>query len=50
MKLFFVGFMGCGKTTWSRKLAVHLGYEFIDLDQVLEKKIGMPSGYWSHRY
>jgi shikimate kinase len=41
MKLFFVGFMGCGKTTWSRKLAVHLGYEFIDLDQVLEKKMGM---------
>ncbi|MDB5005350.1 MAG: shikimate kinase [Mucilaginibacter sp.] len=41
MKLFFIGFMGCGKTTWSRKLANHLGYEFIDLDHILEAKVGM---------
>ena len=41
MKLFFIGFMGCGKTTWSRKLAAHLGYAFIDLDQVLEEQAGM---------
>jgi shikimate kinase len=41
MKIFFVGFMGCGKTTWSRKLAAHLGYTFIDLDQILEEKAGM---------
>lgn len=39
--LFFVGFMGCGKTTWSRKLAAKLGYEFIDLDHVLEEQAGM---------
>jgi shikimate kinase len=39
--IFFTGFMGCGKTTWSRKLAVHLGYEFIDLDHVLEEQAGM---------
>lgn len=39
--IFFTGFMGCGKTTWSRKLAAHLGYEFIDLDQVLEEQVGM---------
>ncbi|MGN8072566.1 shikimate kinase [Mucilaginibacter sp. 22184] len=41
MKYFLVGFMGCGKTTWSRKLAAKLGYEFIDLDHVLEAKAGM---------
>jgi len=41
MKYFLVGFMGCGKTTWSRKLAAKLGYEFIDLDHVLEEKAGM---------
>ena len=41
MKYFIVGFMGCGKTTWSRKLATKLGYEFIDLDHVLEAKAGM---------
>lgn len=39
--IFFTGFMGCGKTTWSRKLATHLGYEFIDLDHVLEEQAGM---------
>jgi shikimate kinase len=41
MKIFFIGFMGCGKTTWSRKLAAHLGYDFVDLDQVLEEQAGM---------
>jgi shikimate kinase len=33
--------MGCGKTTWSRKLANHLGFEFMDLDHILEAKVGM---------
>ena len=41
MKYFLVGFMGCGKTTWGRKLATKLEYEFIDLDHVLEAKAGM---------
>lgn len=41
MKYFIVGFMGCGKTTWSRKLAAKWGCEFIDLDHVLEAKAGM---------
>ena len=41
MKYFLVGFMGCGKTTWSRKLAAKLGYEFIDLDHTLEAQVGM---------
>jgi shikimate kinase len=41
MKIFLIGFMGCGKTTWSKKLAAYLGYEFIDLDHVLQDKVGM---------
>ncbi|MEO8887213.1 MAG: shikimate kinase [Mucilaginibacter sp.] len=41
MKIFLIGFMGCGKTTWSKKLAAHLGYDFIDLDHVLQDKVGM---------
>jgi len=41
MKIFIIGFMGCGKTTWGRKLAAHLGYDFIDLDHALEEKAGM---------
>lgn len=32
--------MGCGKTTWSKKLAARLGYEFIDLDTVLVEQVG----------
>jgi shikimate kinase len=39
--LFLIGFMGCGKTTLGRKLANRLGYEFIDLDEVLEEHVGM---------
>lgn len=39
MKIFLIGFMGSGKTTLGRKLANHLGYEFIDLDHKLEQKV-----------
>jgi shikimate kinase len=39
--IFLIGFMGCGKTTWGKKLASSLGYEFIDLDHVLEAQIGI---------
>ena len=38
--IFLVGFMGCGKTSWGRKLAAGLGYHFIDLDHTLEAKVG----------
>lgn len=39
--IFLIGFMGCGKTTWSRKLAAKLQCDVIDLDTVLEQKAGM---------
>ncbi|TKC59928.1 shikimate kinase [Pedobacter hiemivivus] len=39
MKIFLVGFMGCGKSTMGKKLAVKLGYEFIDLDHQIEKSL-----------
>jgi shikimate kinase len=38
--IFLVGFMGCGKTSWGRKLAAELAYNFIDLDHVLEAHVG----------
>lgn len=41
MRVFIIGFMGCGKTKWGGKLAAHLEYDFIDLDEVLEQKAGM---------
>jgi len=42
--------MGCGKTTWSKKLATTLGYEFIDLDTVLEEQVGksIPEYFTEH--
>jgi shikimate kinase len=39
--IFLVGFMGCGKTSWGRKLSADLAYDFIDLDHVLEAKAAM---------
>lgn len=38
MKVFLIGFMGCGKSTMGRKLAKQLSYDFIDLDQEIEKR------------
>jgi len=39
--IFLIGFMGCGKTSWGKKLATGLNYNFIDLDHALEEKAGM---------
>jgi len=44
MKIFLIGFMGCGKSTLGKKLATKLGYDFIDLDHVLEDKVGSNIG------
>ncbi len=38
MKVFLIGFMGCGKTTLGRKLASRMNCEFIDLDHKLEQQ------------
>lgn len=40
MKIFLIGFMGCGKSTLGKKLASKLGYDFIDLDHQIEKETG----------
>ncbi len=40
MKVALYGFMGAGKTSLGSKLARRLGYEFIDLDQEIEKETG----------
>jgi len=41
MKIFLVGFMGCGKTTMGRKLSKYLDAQLIDLDHEIEKVTGM---------
>ena len=38
MRIFLIGFMGCGKSTMGRALAVSLKMTFIDLDTYLEER------------
>lgn len=40
-KIYLIGFMGSGKSTVGRKLASKLKWTFIDLDEEIERKIGM---------
>lgn len=38
MKIYLVGYMGCGKSTIGRKVADILGINFIDLDKFIEER------------
>jgi shikimate kinase len=40
MRIFLIGFMGCGKSTIGKKLAKTLSCKFIDLDNYIERKTG----------
>ncbi|CAM4142397.1 shikimate kinase [Pedobacter westerhofensis] len=40
MKIFLIGFMGCGKTTLGKKFAVKQGFELLDLDHEIERVTG----------
>ena len=40
MKVFLIGFMGCGKSTKAKQLANRLNCLVIDLDAVIVKKVG----------
>jgi shikimate kinase len=39
--IFLIGPMGSGKTSLGRRVAPKLGYDFIDLDEELEKRCGV---------
>lgn len=39
--IFLIGLAGSGKSTLGKSLANHLGYKFIDLDEVIEKREGL---------
>jgi shikimate kinase/3-dehydroquinate synthase len=41
-KLVLIGYMGAGKSTAARLLAVRLGSEFVDADIELERRLGQP--------
>jgi shikimate kinase len=36
--IILIGFMGCGKSTFGRKLAKQLNYQFMDADDAIEAK------------
>lgn len=40
-RLVLVGFMGSGKTTVGRLVARELGWEFLDMDQRIEERLGL---------
>jgi thiamine-phosphate diphosphorylase len=40
-RLYFVGFMGCGKTAIGRHIAARTGIPFVDLDTEIEKTSGL---------
>jgi shikimate kinase len=40
MRIFVTGFMGSGKTTAGKKLAAKLKLQFLDLDDLIEKRYG----------
>jgi len=40
-KIFLIGFMGSGKSTIGKKLASHLNWSFVDLDEKIELIAGM---------
>lgn len=40
MKVFLIGFMGCGKTHWGKLLSEKLAMPFFDLDEKIEEHEG----------
>ena len=40
MRIFLIGFMGCGKTYWGRLMSQKQQVPFFDLDQVIEEREG----------
>ncbi len=42
MNIVLIGYRGAGKSTVGRKLAIHLGKKFVDTDELIEKKMGVP--------
>jgi shikimate kinase len=41
MRIFIIGFMGSGKSTWGRMIAEKMGMNFYDLDDMIEKRVNL---------
>lgn len=40
-QVIFIGYMGCGKSVIAKMLAYEYGYDYVDLDKLIEKRQGM---------
>ena len=49
-RLYIVGYMASGKTTFGRALAHEIGWNFIDLDEEIEKREGLSVSEIMARY
>jgi len=38
MRIYLIGYMGCGKSTLGRRLAEHLNLQFVDMDHYIEMR------------
>lgn len=38
MRIYIIGYMGCGKSTLGRKLASYAGLQFVDMDHYIESR------------
>ena len=50
MKVFLIGLPACGKSTLGKQLARHVNVSFVDLDQEVEKSVGLPVGEIFKKY
>lgn len=48
--VFFVGFMGAGKTSVARRLARNLGLSSVDADTLLSRRLGVAAGEYIRQY
>ena len=44
MKIFLIGYMGCGKSSLGRRLARRAGVRFVDMDSEIEQREGASIG------
>ena len=50
MKIYLLGFMGCGKTTVGKRLASHCGFSFVDTDKLFEIKHNCAIEHYMKQY
>ena len=41
MRIFLIGFMGSGKTTWGKLISEKMVLPFFDLDEIIENRVNL---------